>query len=107
MTTKPIMSAVALAGVIAAALASSASARPLYNDEVEFARDSGKEQCYGVALAGQNACVAGPGTACLGTSKVDYQGNAWRFVPSGTCTTLDLPDGRMGSLQPLVRDLPS
>jgi uncharacterized membrane protein len=31
------------------------------------------EQCYGVALAGQNDCAAGEGTTCAGTSTVDYQ----------------------------------
>jgi uncharacterized membrane protein len=69
------------------------------------------EKCYGVAMAGQNDCAAGPGTTCAGTSKVDYQGNAWKLVPAGTCTTMDLPaamDGtaRMGSLEPLMRDIP-
>jgi uncharacterized membrane protein len=44
-----------------------------------------KEKCYGVALAGQNDCAAGPGTSCAGTSKVDYQGDAWSYVPAGTC----------------------
>ena len=44
-----------------------------------------KERCYGVAKAGQNDCEAGPGTTCAGTSKVDYQGNAWSYVAQGTC----------------------
>lgn len=70
------------------------------------------EKCFGVALAGQNDCAAGPGTTCAGTSKVDYQGNAWKMVPTGTCATMDLPaeaDGtaRMGSLTELERDLPA
>ena len=70
------------------------------------------EQCYGVALAGKNDCKAGPGTTCAGTSVVDYQGNAWKAVPVGTCTTMELPamaDGtpRMGSLEALDRDMPS
>ena len=65
------------------------------------------EKCYGVALAGQNDCAAGPGTTCAGTSSVDYQGNAWKVVPAGTCATMDLPDGRMGSLEALDRDLPA
>lgn len=46
------------------------------------------ERCYGVSLAGQNDCAAGPGTSCAGTSKVDYQGDAWKYVPAGTCTDL-------------------
>jgi uncharacterized protein len=54
------------------------------------------EKCFGVALAGQNDCAAGPGTTCAGSSKVDYQGNAWKLVPAGTCVTMELPEGRMG-----------
>ena len=57
------------------------------------------EKCYGVSLAGKNDCAAGPGTTCAGTSKVDYQGNAWKNVPAGTCTTIKTPKG-MGSLSP-------
>lgn len=43
------------------------------------------EKCFGVALKGKNDCAAGAGTTCAGTSKVDYQGNAWKLVPKGTC----------------------
>ncbi len=64
------------------------------------------EKCYGVALKGQNDCAAGPGTTCAGTSTVDYQGNAWKAVPKGTCTSMELPGNRMGALEPLDRDLP-
>jgi uncharacterized membrane protein len=65
-----------------------------------------KEKCYGVAKAGENDCAAGPGTSCSGTSKVDYQGNSWKLVPKGTCASMELPDGRKGSLEPLDRDRP-
>lgn len=70
------------------------------------------EKCFGVAAAGQNDCAAGPGTTCAGTSKVDFQGNAWKMVPAGTCVTMEIPaaaDGtaRMGSLEPLTRDVPA
>lgn len=44
-----------------------------------------KEKCFGVALKGKNDCKAGAGTSCAGTSKVDYQSNAWSMVPKGTC----------------------
>jgi uncharacterized membrane protein len=57
------------------------------------------EKCYGVAKAGKNDCKAGAGTSCAGTSKVDYQGNAWKMVKAGTCTTIKTPKG-MGSLSP-------
>jgi uncharacterized membrane protein len=55
-----------------------------------------KERCYGVAKAGQNDCAAGPGTTCAGTSKADYQGNAWKYVAKGTCEKIKTPKG-MGS----------
>lgn len=89
----------AVAGALAAALA--AHAVPA------SAQDATKEKCFGVALAGQNDCAAGAGTTCAGTSKVDYQGNAWKLVPAGSCTTMELPEGRMGSLEKLDRDMAS
>ena len=55
------------------------------------------EKCFGVAMAGKNDCKAGAGTTCAGTSKMDYQGNAWKNVPAGTCTTMKTPKGT-GSL---------
>ena len=58
------------------------------------------EKCYGVALAGQNDCAAGPGTTCAGTSTKDYQGDAWKLVPAGTCVTMETPNGK-GSLEPI------
>lgn len=89
----------ALAGSLCAALATAAAPAA--------AQEAKMEKCYGVALAGQNDCAAGAGTTCAGTSKVDYQGNAFKAVPAGTCTTIELPDGRVGALEPLSRDLPS
>ena len=97
----------AVAGAVAAAL-TAASTIP--------AAAATKEKCYGVSLAGQNDCAAGPGTTCAGTSTVDYQGNAWTLVPAGDClkygveeTTADfeLPGDRKGSLEALDRDLPA
>ncbi len=70
-----------------------------------------KVKCYGVALAGKNDCQAGPGTSCQGSSTVDYQGNAWKLVPAGSCESMSFKtkDGRMvkGSLKALKRDIPS
>jgi len=58
------------------------------------------EKCYGVSLAGKNDCAAGAGTTCAGTAKADYQGNVWKSVPAGTCTSMKTPKG-MGSLTPI------
>ncbi len=92
----------AVAGAVAAALASNTLP----------AAAKSKEKCYGVSLAGQNDCAAGPGTTCAGTSTVDYQGNAWTLVDAGTCAQIDLPKmangtDRSGSLEPIERDLPA
>lgn len=57
------------------------------------------EKCFGVALAGKNDCKAGAGTSCAGTSKANYQGNAWKLVKAGTCTSIKTPKGN-GSLTP-------
>lgn len=57
------------------------------------------EKCYGVALKGKNDCAAGPGTSCAGTSKRDYQGNAWKLVPAGTCVQTDSPTSPSGKGQ--------
>jgi uncharacterized membrane protein len=92
------MTGLALAAVVAAAL--SAAAAPASAGPTQ-------EKCFGVSLAGQNDCAAGPGTTCAGTARVDYQGNAWKLVPAGTCNTIELPGDRAGSLEPLDRDLPA
>jgi uncharacterized membrane protein len=69
-------------------------------EEGQMADGKKMEKCYGVALAGKNDCKAGAGTSCAGTSKADYQGDAWKNVPAGTCTTIKTPKG-MGSLTPI------
>ncbi|MEO0380430.1 MAG: DUF2282 domain-containing protein [Pseudomonadota bacterium] len=97
------MKSVAIAGAVAAALTAQTTTQ---------AEAAGKEKCYGVSLAGENDCAAGPGTTCAGTSVTDYQGNAWTLVDAGTCAEIELPamaDGtaRTGSLEELDRDLPA
>jgi uncharacterized membrane protein len=107
MSTRSTITSAALATAVSAAMLSFAGAAPLSEEKVKMAMDSGMEKCFGVALAGQNDCAAGPGTTCQGTSTVDYQGNAWKFVAGGTCATMDLPGNRMGSPEALTRDIPS
>src|SRR6478752_345946 len=101
MSAKFIVSATALAGAMATALTSLANAAPLSQAEIKAATAAKKEKCYGIALKGQNDCAAGPGTTCQGTSTADFQGNAWKFVQGGTCASIDLPNGKKGSLKPV------
>ncbi len=101
MSVRSSMSSVLLAGAVTTALASMAAAAPLTKAEAQAAVAAHKEKCFGVALKGQNDCAAGPGTSCQGTSTVDFQGNSWKFVQHGTCTGIQVPGGRTGSLTPL------
>ena len=85
---------IAIAAAALAALSTSAFAA---GDKTKDGKSAAMEKCYGVSLAGKNDCAAGAGTTCAGTSKADYQGNAWKNVAAGTCTTIKTPKGT-GSL---------
>lgn len=83
-----IAAAASLAAAVAAAAPVSAAAP--------------QEKCFGVALKGHNDCKAGPGTSCAGTSTSDYQGNAWKFVPAGSCVNQGgTLDAHAGSAKPV------
>jgi uncharacterized membrane protein len=86
----------ALATAVATAIGMGTVAQAQKTDE--------KEKCYGISLAGKNDCAATGNNTCAGTSKVDYDRNAWALVPKGTCVTTEvtLKDGmkRMGALTP-------
>lgn len=101
MSAKTSVTTAMLAGAVATVLASFASAAPLTKAEASAAVAAHKEKCYGVALKGQNDCAAGPGTTCQGTSTMDFQGNAWKFVQGGTCASIQVPGGAHGSLTPM------
>lgn len=72
---------------IAAAAAALSAAAALASTPATAAKPA-KERCYGVALKGKNDCAAGPGTSCAGTSTVNYQGNAWKYVNKGSCVKM-------------------
>ena len=107
MSHKSALSGAMIAGAMAAALSAFGAVNSASAADVK---------CFGVSLAGQNGCAAGAGTTCAGTSKVNYQGNSWTLVQEGSCETampiladtgkaVELPDGRMGSLKKLDRDM--
>jgi uncharacterized membrane protein len=101
MSAKTAISTLVLASAVSSALTTLAAAAPLTKAEGAAAMAAHKEKCYGVALKGQNDCAAGPGTTCQGTSTVDFQGNSWKFVIGGTCTSIVTPSGQHGSLKPI------
>jgi uncharacterized membrane protein len=85
---------IAVATAAAALVSTAASAGPVKPQPT-------KDKCYGISLAGKNDCAAGAGTTCAGTSKRNYQGNAWKYVAKGTCTSIKTPKG-VGSLKPIA-----
>jgi len=122
MTTKSTIARALLTGAAVAAMSGQVAAKP--NEKLKIAGDapaavktafdmwmqgeslSGRQdKCFGIALAGENDCAAGPGTSCEGTSTVDFQGNAWTLAPKGSCEYIVTPDGR-GSLSALDRNKP-
>jgi uncharacterized membrane protein len=83
-----------LAGLLAVAASLSACERATKDIEYD-PKDRGlvmpepkkaeREKCYGIALAQDNDCAAGPGTDCAGTAKKDYMPDRWKYVAAGTC----------------------
>lgn len=92
--TVRMLSVSALAGAVTAAMASFAM-------PASAAEEAAMEKCYGVSLKGQNDCAAGA-HSCAGTSTVDYDGQSFKLVPAGTCTSMETPLGP-GSLTPIER----
>ncbi len=93
MSTTKTLTALAVAGAMATAL--SMTAVP------HAAQAQDMEKCFGVALKGQNDCKAGAHD-CKGHSTVDYDGESFKMVAKGTCTSMQTPHGP-GSLEPIER----
>ena len=93
MITRPLAITALALGALAAGSAMAQDTKPMAD------KMAAMEKCYGVSMAGKNDCAAGAGTTCAGTSKADYQGNAWKNVAKGTCTEMSTPKGK-GSLTP-------
>ncbi len=82
-------------------LASALSLAAMVHAQEAKPAPEGMEKCFGVALAGQNDCAAGPGTTCAGTQKTDYDPSQFKLVPTGTCLTIMTPNGMHGMLEPM------
>jgi uncharacterized membrane protein len=79
MKTSPLLIASAVAAALALPMASAAGPAPKPKFEAE--------KCYGITKAGKNDCQTA-NSSCAGTSKKDNQGDAWIYVPAGTCDRL-------------------
>lgn len=68
-----------------------------------FAQDSQVEleKCFGVVLKGlDDGMESGPNKNIPGTSTIDYDGNAYKYVKKGSCVNIKTPKGS-GSLEPV------
>ena len=73
--SKKIVSASMIAGAVALAVSATADVTP--------AAAQAKEKCYGISLAGQNDCAAGPGGTSV-TSAPRVLGSSPCNISSGT-----------------------
>ncbi|WP_028221616.1 BufA1 family periplasmic bufferin-type metallophore [Paraburkholderia oxyphila] len=89
----------AIAAVPASAQEFTEAQKKIQAEHTALVKSGKVEPCFGTALKGHNDCYAGAGTTCAGTSTEDYQGNAFRLVPTGTCVSIVTPKGP-GSLSP-------
>ncbi len=75
MNQQRLIASTALASVLALGLLSAAQAA-----------DGEKEQCFGIAKAGQNDCKNLSGShSCAGQSKNEMGADEWKYVAKGTC----------------------
>ncbi len=75
-----LIAASALASLMAIGLAGNAVAQD----------KASKEKCYGIAKAGKNDCANVSGThSCAGQSKTDNAADEWKYVPKGTCASME------------------
>jgi len=79
--TKTLVTSALAALATLSVAASMAKAGPAEQPNYTF------EKCYGVVKAGLNDCQTST-HSCAGTSTADNQGDAWIYVPAGTCSKL-------------------
>jgi uncharacterized membrane protein len=81
MKTRQLLIASAVAAALNMSLLPTAQSGPTEKPKFEA------EKCYGVVKAGKNDCQTA-NSSCAGTSKRDNQGDAWIYVPAGSCTRI-------------------
>lgn len=81
MKTTQLLIASAVAAALALPAVAHAQGGPAPKPKFEA------EKCYGVVKAGRNDCQTA-NSSCAGTSKRDKQGDAWIYVPAGSCDKL-------------------
>ena len=78
MKTSHLLIASAVAAALTLPYASASQAGPAPKPKFQ------SEKCFGIAKAGKNDCQTA-NSSCAGTSKRDQQGDAWIYMPAGSC----------------------
>ena len=78
MADRNVVLGSAIAVALSLALEASAQGGPAPVPKFEH------EKCYGIAKAGKNDCQTA-NSSCAGTSRRNAQGDAWVYVPKGSC----------------------
>jgi uncharacterized membrane protein len=78
MTTSRVLVASAVAAAFSFAVNAAVQGAPAPMPKFDH------EKCYGISKAGKNDCQTKM-SSCAGTSKQNAQGDAWVYVPKGTC----------------------
>lgn len=78
MKTSQFLLATAVAAALTLPYAAPAQGGPAPKPKFEA------EKCYAIAKAGKNDCQTA-NSSCAGTSKRDSQGDAWIYMPAGSC----------------------
>ncbi len=100
MSTKTLMTAAALAGILSLATAT-AMAEEAHDHAKATADTPETEKCYGVAKSGKNDCGTNA-HACAGhADAADGDKNEWLLLPAGLCEKLV-----NGSLMPPAAESP-
>ena len=81
MNKTQLMVASALVAAFSLPIMTSAQSGPAPTPKFEH------EKCFGVSKAGKNDCQTA-NSSCAGTSKRDQQGDAWIYMPAGSCDKL-------------------
>ena len=81
MNTSRVLLGSVMAVALSMTLQASAQGGPAPTPKFEH------EKCFGVAKAGKNDCQTA-NSSCAGTSKRNGQGDAWIYMPKGSCERL-------------------
>jgi uncharacterized membrane protein len=83
-----------LVGSALAAMATLAVSATVANSGPAAQPEFSFEKCFGISKTGTNDCQTAT-HSCAGTSTADNQGDAWIYLPAGTCAKVT-----GGSLEP-------